>query len=214
MRAAASVVVTNRNRPRADELAASLGCGVVDWDKRTKTRYDVLVNCTPLGMHPNVDDTPMPAESLQPARVVFDTVYNPIETRLLREARGRGCRTVRGTEMFLRQAAWQFKYFTGVDAPLDEMRNALQARNAERGTRNSGSAVPRSEFHDRLHRLSRHRQDVDGAALALRLGWDWVDADVEFELRTGKSIAAIFADDGEPAFRDLESAVLADLARA
>lgn len=47
--------------------------------------------------------------------------------------------------------------------------------------------------------------------LALRLGWDWVDADVEVELRAGKSIAAIFADEGEPAFRDLESAVLADL---
>ena len=47
--------------------------------------------------------------------------------------------------------------------------------------------------------------------LALRLGWDWVDADVEIELRAGKSIAAIFADDGEPAFRDLESAVIAEL---
>src|SRR5262245_23270582 len=47
--------------------------------------------------------------------------------------------------------------------------------------------------------------------LALRLGWDWADADVEIELRAGKSIASIFADDGEPAFRDLESAVIADL---
>ncbi len=47
--------------------------------------------------------------------------------------------------------------------------------------------------------------------LALRLGWDWIDADVELELRAGKSIAAMFADDGEPAFRDLETAVLADL---
>jgi shikimate kinase len=47
--------------------------------------------------------------------------------------------------------------------------------------------------------------------LGLRLGWDWVDADVEVELRAGKSIAAIFADDGEPAFRDLEGIVLADL---
>ena len=47
----------------------------------------------------------------------------------------------------------------------------------------------------------------------MRLGWDWVDADVEVELRAGKSIAAIFADDGEPAFRDLEAAVVADLCR-
>ncbi|MBA3484925.1 MAG: shikimate kinase [Pirellulales bacterium] len=49
--------------------------------------------------------------------------------------------------------------------------------------------------------------------LAVRLGWDWVDADVEIELRTGKSIVAIFADDGEPAFRDLEATVVADLCR-
>jgi shikimate kinase len=49
-------------------------------------------------------------------------------------------------------------------------------------------------------------------ALALRLGWDWVDADVELELRAGKSIAQIFSDDGEPAFRDLENAILAELA--
>jgi shikimate kinase len=49
-------------------------------------------------------------------------------------------------------------------------------------------------------------------ALALRLGWEWIDADVELELRSGKSIAAIFADEGEPAFREMESAVLAELA--
>src|SRR5690348_4091507 len=49
--------------------------------------------------------------------------------------------------------------------------------------------------------------------LALRLGWDWIDADVELELRAGKSIAAMFADDGEPAFRELETQVLADLVR-
>lgn len=50
-------------------------------------------------------------------------------------------------------------------------------------------------------------------ALAMRLGWDWVDADVEVELRAGKSIAAIFADDGEAAFRDLEASVVADICR-
>jgi shikimate kinase len=50
-------------------------------------------------------------------------------------------------------------------------------------------------------------------SLALRLAWDWMDADVELELRAGKSIAAIFADDGEPAFRDLETAILAELVR-
>lgn len=218
----ASVVVTNRNRPRADELAAALGCGVVDWETRTKVRHDVLVNCTPLGMHPNVDDTPFPAEALLPGKVVFDTVYNPVETRLLREAKETGCRTVPGTEMFLRQAAWQFKYFTGIEAPLEAMRAALETGNSELGTRNdrrthstsSGSSelrVPSSALFLIGYRGTGKTSTAQ--LLALRLGWDWVDADVEVELRAGKSIAAIFADDGEPAFRDLESAVLADLAR-
>jgi 3-dehydroquinate dehydratase/shikimate dehydrogenase len=127
VRRGASVTVVNRNRERADELAVSLKCDVVDWDRRGELEYDVLVNCTPLGMYPKVDDTPLPAESLQPGAIVFDTVYNPTETRLLREARERGCKTVVGTEMFLRQAAWQFRYFTGAEAPLDVMRAALTA---------------------------------------------------------------------------------------
>ena len=132
VRRGAIVTVVNRNRERADELAMSLKCEVVDWDRRGEVAYDVLVNCTPLGMYPKVDDTPLPAESLHSGAIVFDTVYNPTETRLLREARQRGCEIVVGTEMFLRQAVWQFRYFTGyprVDQkfPLDVMRAALNA---------------------------------------------------------------------------------------
>jgi len=122
----ATVLVANRTRERAEQLANPLGVGVVDWNARHDTGADVIVNCTPLGMHPHVDDSPFDAAALQPNMVVFDTVYNPEYTRLLVDARAAGCTVVTGIEMFLRQAAVQFKLFTGVDAPRDAMRTAIE----------------------------------------------------------------------------------------
>jgi 3-dehydroquinate dehydratase/shikimate dehydrogenase len=215
----ATVAVTNRTRARADELAASLGCRAVDWDGRRDVPYDVLVNCTPLGMHPKVDDAPLEADALRPGAIVFDTVYNPPETRLLREARERGCTTISGLEMFVRQGARQFELFTGRKPPVDVMREAVQMGNGEWGMGNAKSPLsstfptPHSPFPIFLIGYRGTGKTSTARLLALRLGWDWVDADVELELRAGKSIAAIFADDGEPVFRDLESAVLADLAK-
>lgn len=199
VRRGAEVTIANRSRGRADELAAQLGeeCEVVDWVDRHAARCDVLVNCTSLGMSPNVDETPFDAATLDPGVVVFDTVYNPTETRLLREARARGCRIIFGTEMFLGQAAWQFRYFFDAAANVDAMRNALEGRNA-------------SAFPLLLIGYRGTGKTSTAKLLAERLGWDWLDADVELERRAGKSIAAIFADSGEQAFRDLESAVLAD----
>jgi 3-dehydroquinate dehydratase/shikimate dehydrogenase len=198
LRRGATTTVTNRNAARAEELAAALGCQTASWETRTDVPYDVLVNCTPLGMYPKVDDTPLDVAALRPDAVVFDTVYNPQETRLLREAKERGCRTVVGTEMFLRQAAWQFRYFTGMPAPLGVMRAALATGHPPRlgpivliGYRGTGKTT--------VARL-----------LAERLSWRWLDADVELEARAGKTIAQIFADDGEPAFRSLEAQVLAE----
>ena len=64
----------------------------------------MLVNCTPLGMHPNVDETPYEKHHLKPSMVVFDTVYNPESTLLIKDARSRSCTVVTGVEMFIRQA--------------------------------------------------------------------------------------------------------------
>lgn len=133
VRRGVETTVANRNLERAQDLAAGLGCRAVAWDERGDVDYDLLINCTPLGMHPNVDDTPIHKSSLRPGVIVFDTVYNPVETRLLREARERGCEMVVGTEMFLRQAAWQFRYFTGCSAEtmsvaLTVMRTALRTQ--------------------------------------------------------------------------------------
>ena len=77
-------------------------------------------------MHPEVDDTPFPAHWLHERMLVFDTVYNPENTLLIKNAKDRGCRTVSGVDMFVRQAAVQFERFTGNSAPLDIMREALR----------------------------------------------------------------------------------------
>jgi shikimate 5-dehydrogenase len=76
-------------------------------------------------MHPKVDASPVPRELLRPEMVVYDAVYNPIETRLLREARAAGCRTVAGIDHFVRQAVEQFELWTGRPAPVETMRRVL-----------------------------------------------------------------------------------------
>ncbi|MDO4557939.1 MAG: shikimate dehydrogenase [Planctomycetia bacterium] len=122
----AKVTVANRTLRRAQELAAKFGLEVVDWDKRNQGEYDMIVNATPIGMHPNVNDTPYQADWLNPAMVVFDTVYTPENTMLIKNAQRRGCTTITGVDMFVRQAALQFRYFTQHNAPLDVMRDAIR----------------------------------------------------------------------------------------
>jgi len=90
----------------------------------------ILIHCTPLGMHPKVEETCVPAALLNPHLTVMDIVYNPPETRLLREAKAAGCRTIRGLEMFLHQAVAQFELWTQLAAPADVMRAVLESRFA------------------------------------------------------------------------------------
>jgi shikimate dehydrogenase len=86
----------------------------------------ILVHCTPVGMSPNAGETCVPDHLLKPHLTVMDIVYNPLETRLLTEARQAGCRTVRGIEMFLHQAAGQFELWTQQPAPVGVMRSVLE----------------------------------------------------------------------------------------
>ncbi|HUX00589.1 MAG TPA: type I 3-dehydroquinate dehydratase [Phycisphaerae bacterium] len=87
--------------------------------------FDVVLNCSPVGMHPSEDASPVPKEWLRKDLVVYDAVYNPAETKLLRDARAAGCRTVAGIDHFLRQAVEQFELWTGQSAPVDTMRRVL-----------------------------------------------------------------------------------------
>jgi 3-dehydroquinate dehydratase/shikimate dehydrogenase len=122
----ADVVIAGRTPQRAQQLASRLGCRVIDWSARYTIDPDILINCTPVGMHPNVDATPFERLQLKPSMVVFDTVYNPENTLLVKEARSQSCSVMTGVEMFVRQASLQFKLFTDVDAPSDLMRDILK----------------------------------------------------------------------------------------
>jgi len=91
-------------------------------------RADIVIHCTPIGMHPKVNASVVPAELFRPEQVVFDIVYTPLETKLLADARASGCRIIPGVEMFLNQAVLQFEAFTGVPAPFEAMRRVLIER--------------------------------------------------------------------------------------
>ena len=119
------VTIYNRTGDKARALADEFDATAAAWADRSQTNADVIINCTSIGMWPNVEDTPLPDPRLSDRQVVFDTVYNPIETRLLREARQLGCRTIEGIEMFVNQAAAQFKYWTGQPAPTGVIREVL-----------------------------------------------------------------------------------------
>lgn len=128
-RRGAAVTITNRHDERATNLAEQVGCRTVNWSQRASTLAEIIVNCTPVGMHPNVDDTPVPPAAFnKPNMLAFDTVYHPENTMFLKLARERECKTITGVEMFVDQAAHQFKFYTGQDAPLDVMRDQVRRK--------------------------------------------------------------------------------------
>jgi shikimate dehydrogenase len=88
---------------------------------------DIIVHSTPVGMHPKTDATLVPVELFKKNQVVFDVVYTPLETRLLKEAASCGAKVVSGVEMFIHQAALQFEKFTGKKAPVQTLREVVMA---------------------------------------------------------------------------------------
>jgi shikimate dehydrogenase len=93
--------------------------------KRNIPGSDGIIHCTPVGMSPQEEASLLDEQLLRPEQFVFDIVYTPLRTRLLKEAESVGCRTVPGVEMFLHQAAFQFELWTGVEAPVGCMRKVV-----------------------------------------------------------------------------------------
>ncbi len=85
---------------------------------------DILVNATSVGISPNISETPVPARLLKADLVVFDIVYNPVKTRLLAEAEDAGVKTIGGIDMLVQQGALAFEMWTGLEAPLEIMKEA------------------------------------------------------------------------------------------
>ena len=119
------VTILNRSRASGERLAADLQAEFLPLGEWASNRCEILINTTPVGMHPETDATPIPKEDLSKDMVVMDIVYNPLDTRFLKEAAARGCRTINGVAMFVFQGAYQFELLTGQKAPVDVMQDAV-----------------------------------------------------------------------------------------
>src|SRR5246500_2314692 len=130
----AEVHILNRTLESARELATQAKAKIIKREQLTKTDFDIVLNATPAGMHGSKAGSLLEPDELR-ARLVFDMVYNPIETPLLHMAREKGIAVILGLEMFVHQGARQFEIWTGKPAPEADMRrvviHALQQQSAE-----------------------------------------------------------------------------------
>lgn len=148
----ANVHIANRTEKRAVALAHDVRVGLADTSTSQVTATamitaggledmqkfmetcDILINSTSVGMHPNTDETPVPARFLRSDMVIFDIVYNPRQTRLLLDGAAIGATTVGGLMMLIHQGAEAFRIWTGVDPPVDVMVEAVEAELQRRAT--------------------------------------------------------------------------------
>jgi 3-dehydroquinate dehydratase / shikimate dehydrogenase len=120
--AGARITLVGRNADRVRSLAKICGAEALLAEQLPERYFDALVHATPLGMYPHAGECFFNGRI--PADVVFDMVYNPLETELLRRAREQGKTVIRGMQMFLEQAVRQFETWTGEPAPRSQMEKA------------------------------------------------------------------------------------------
>jgi 3-dehydroquinate dehydratase / shikimate dehydrogenase len=118
----AKLAITGRNPDRVRALAKACDAEALSREQAEARMFDVLIHATPLGMYPRVDQCFF--DGRVPAKLVFDMVYNPMETLLARKAKDQGATVIPGLEMFLEQAARQFEIWTGDNAPRAVMEKA------------------------------------------------------------------------------------------
>jgi shikimate dehydrogenase len=119
------VTIANRTPVRGEKLAKDLGADFQPISALKKTECHILINTTPVGMFPDINAIPVRKQDLNNTMVVMDIVYNPLKTRLLREAEIIGCRTISGVSMFVYQGAFQLELWTGMKAPVEVMKKAV-----------------------------------------------------------------------------------------
>jgi 3-dehydroquinate dehydratase / shikimate dehydrogenase len=121
----ASVALFARDPQKARSLAERFDVSYQPLESASFGSFDVVINATPLGsLGKQIDETPATSDQLRGVRLAYDMVYNPVETRFLREARNAGCQTLGGLEMLVAQAQLQFKLWTGQEAPKSVMHSA------------------------------------------------------------------------------------------
>nr|WP_040924947.1 shikimate dehydrogenase [Saccharibacillus kuerlensis] len=125
------ITLLNRTTERAEALAREWSdladIAVLPSSRAAEALQDadIVINTTSVGMHPHMDEVPIDSAPLRGTEIVSDLIYNPLETKLLRLAREKGCQTHGGLGMFVYQGAYAFEYWTGVPAPIAAMREAV-----------------------------------------------------------------------------------------
>jgi len=139
------LVILNRTVWRAERLACDINSLIsrsirIGWGGLTEENLrvelkdaDILINATPIGMMPNADETPVKRDFLHQDMTVFDLIYHPLETRLLKEAKNVGAKTISGLDMLIHQGAASFKIWTGIDPPVNVMMRAAEEELKRRG---------------------------------------------------------------------------------
>ncbi|MFP3868210.1 MAG: shikimate dehydrogenase [Desulfobacteraceae bacterium] len=121
------VTVTDIDWDRAQALAQELKVESIPLNGLAQCPAEMLINATPVGMAPKVEDIPIDPQFVGRFSLVMDIVYRPLQTRLLQEAEARGGQTIDGLQMLIYQGAAQFQLFTGQTAPVEVMRQAALA---------------------------------------------------------------------------------------
>jgi shikimate dehydrogenase len=134
------LIVVNRSKEKGQALCKELGCDYLPISsllrmKAGELEADILINATSLGMYPRDGETPVPKELLKKGMMVMDIVYEPLKTKLLREAKEKGCITVDGLEMLIRQGMAQFEIWTGRRPEIGQIKKDLYRALEKESTR-------------------------------------------------------------------------------
>jgi 3-dehydroquinate dehydratase/shikimate dehydrogenase len=163
----AEIWILNRTPETAQKLARQSGAKTMRRDQLGKQSFDVIINATPAGMSGNKTATVLAPEELN-ARLVFDLVYNPIDTPLLRMARQKGLAVISGVEMFVQQGARQFEIWTGKPAPEEEMlRVVLHSlrQSAENASGDGHVVTPPTRIETSAQRAAKAEAEPEVKAL-------------------------------------------------
>lgn len=172
------------------------GANAVSYEEAYRLHADAdhIINTTPLGMYPDMDNAPADLKKFHNLQSVTDVIYNPLRTKLTLQAEELGVPAVNGLLMLILQAVEACRLFTGMTVKEERIEEIFQT-------------LKREKENIVLTGMPGCGKSTVGKLLAKRLQMDFVDTDAEIVKKAGKSIPEIFADEGETAFRDLESAV-------
>ena len=189
-------------RMNAREIIVVSRKGPVDYETLYREHADteIIVNTTPVGMYPFTGQKPADISRFPGLSGVLDVIYNPDKTALILDAEARGIPASGGLYMLVAQAREAAELFTGKDIPESE-------------TDRIHTNIRTGMLNLVLIGMPGSGKSSVGRGLALRMGRDFIDCDAEIVRRAGKTIPEIFAQDGEQAFRDLESRVVSDLCK-